>query len=142
MKTAATNHSFEKAAIERDHLENLGWLDRRLKALRNAQRTFNGILPIEARKNRMAWLVLKGGRLVGSAVEPDTQDRALSAIKRLTQIATEKEQMPANIMEMNLQLIMISWFRKFPAMKKSLIPFDQAIEICENRLSQPARCSA
>ena len=80
----------------------------------------------------MAWLVLKGGRLVGSAVEPDTQDRALSAIKRLTQIATEKEQMPANIMEMNLQLIMISWFRKFPAMKKSLIPFDQAIEICEN----------
>lgn len=135
MKLAASNQLFERAAIQRDHFDNLGWLDRRLKALRIAQKTFNGILPIEARKNRLAWLVLKGGRLVGSAVEPDTPDRAGAAIRRLTQIASQQEQMPANIMEMNLQLIMIAWFRKFPAMKKSLISFADAIEICENRLA-------
>ncbi len=142
MKTASANHAFERAAIERDHLANLGWLDRRLKALRTAQRTFNGILPIEARKNRTAWLVLKGGRLVGSTVEPDSRERSLAALRFLTQTSNETEQMPANIMEMNLQLIMIAWFRKFPALKKSLVSFDGAIEICEKRLAQQALKSA
>ena len=137
MKSAAADHSFELAAIKRDHLDNLSWLDRRLRALRNAQRNFNGILPIEARKNRTAWLVLKGGRLVGSAVEPDSPDRASAAIKRLSQISCEREQMPANIMEMNLQLIMISWFRKYPEIKKSLVPFEVAIEVCRDRLTRP-----
>lgn len=134
MNAAAVSFSFERAAILRDHLANLSWLDRRLKALRHAQSRFNGVLPIEARKNRTAWLVLKGGRLIGSAAKPDTPQRALEAIKRLAEISAQKEQLPANIMEMNLQLIIISWFRKFPAMKKSLIPFEDAIESCESRL--------
>ena len=137
MKAASLACSFERAAILRDHSDNLGWLDRRLKALRHAKRKFNGVLPIQARKNRTAWLVLKGGRLIGSAVEPDSTKRALAAIKRLSEIASQTDQLPSNIMEMNLQLIVISWFRKFPALKKSLIPFEQAIKICENELDNP-----
>lgn len=139
MQAAATAHSFERAAILRDHLDNLGWLDRRLKALRHAQRTFNGVLPIPARKNRTAWLVLKGGRLLGSATEPDTPDRAISAIKRISEIAVAQEQLPASILDMNLQLIMISWFRKYPAIKRTLLPFDDAIEICESRMNAKSR---
>ena len=135
MNKAAAECSFERAAILRDHLDQLGWLERRLKALRHAQRTFNGVLPVEARRNRMAWLILRSGRLVGSAVEPDSEDRSLAAIKYLSQVASEKDQLPENIMQMNLQLIMISWFRKYPALKKALIPFDDAISICEKRIN-------
>ena len=139
MSTAAVQCSFERAAILRDHRDNLGWLDRRLKALRHAQKTFNGVLPVEARRNRMAWLVLKSGRLLGSAVEPDSENRSVAAIKYLSQVASEKDQIPANIMEMNLQLIMISWFRKYPALKKGLIPFEDAISICENQIGGSER---
>ena len=45
-------------------------------------------------------------------------------------------------MEMNLQLIMISWFRKYPALKKTLVPFDEAIANCESRLIANPRKSA
>ncbi len=150
MKKAAANQSFEKAAILRDHSNNLGWLNRRMKALRSAQRTFNGVFPIKARKNRIAWLVLKGGRLIGSAPEPKSPDRALAAIKFLTEIERQSDMLPTNIMEMNLQLIMIAWFRKHPALKKTLIPFADAIQRCEticqsvhpqNSVNQPANRS-
>jgi excinuclease ABC subunit C len=142
MQASALGHSFERAAILRDHLDNLSWLDRRMKALRTAERTFNGVLPIQAHKKRTAWLVLKRGRLVGSAAEPNTPNRALTAIKRLSEISVQTDQLPANIMEMNLQLIMISWFRKYPAMKKTLVPLADAIEICETRLDAAGRQSA
>ena len=142
MQAAAKGQSYEKAAVLRDHLDNLSWLDRRMKALRTAKKTFNGILPIKAHKRRTAWLVLKGGRLIGSAAEPNTPNRALTTIKRLSEISFQTDQLPANIMEMNLQLIMISWFRKYPAMRKSLVPFSDAIEMCENRLDAKPRKTA
>ncbi len=137
MQISAAAHSFERAAIWRDHLRNLKWLNRRMEALRNARQTFNGILPVPARKNRIAWLVLKEGRIVASAAEPTTSERAIAAIKRLSEIASQKEQLPTNTLEMNLQLILISWFRKNSDLKNSLIPFDDAIQICESRMRGP-----
>lgn len=38
-----------------------------------------GVLPIAARKNRIAWLILKEGRLLGSAAEPTDAKRAQAA---------------------------------------------------------------
>lgn len=83
MQTAAAACSFERATVLRDHLNNLKWLDRRMQALRHAKKTFNGVLPIAARKNRIAWLILKEGRLLGSAAEPTDQKRARVAAEYL-----------------------------------------------------------
>ncbi|MEL7497340.1 MAG: GIY-YIG nuclease family protein [Planctomycetota bacterium] len=130
MKQAAEACRFERAVVLRDHLANLTWLDRRMKALRRAKTLFNGVLPIEARKNRTVWLVLKGGRLVGSALEPENPKRAAAAANFLQQRMLEPDQLPVNIMEMNLQMILISWFRKNQELVKTLIPFDAAIERC------------
>ncbi|MDG1512598.1 MAG: GIY-YIG nuclease family protein [Mariniblastus sp.] len=134
MQEASLSHSFEKAAIIRDHISNLNWLDRRMSALRNAQESYNGVLPIEARKKREAWLFLKGGQLIGSTVAPDTEERAIATIKRLTEVSLAEKPIPENLMEMNLQLILIAWFRKHPQLKNSLIPFGDAVDICEKRL--------
>jgi excinuclease ABC subunit C len=134
MKEAAGCRSFERAAILRDHIANLTWLERRMRALRNAQKTFNGVLPIEARKKRSAWLILQGGQLIGSTVEPDSEERAIATIQRLTEVSHTEKSIPENLLEMNLQLILIAWFRKHPQLKKSLIPFGDAIDICEKRL--------
>ena len=136
MKVAAGSQLFERATILRDHMNNLGWFNRRMKALRMAERNYNGVLPIAARKNRTAWLILKGGRIVGSTALPDRSDRAIAAIKQLSEVAPQKQQLPATILEMHLQLIVIAWFRKHTAVKKTLIPFEEAIRICESKLKR------
>ena len=135
MKVAAGSQLFERATILRDHMNNLGWFNRRMKALRMAERNYNGVLPIAARKNRTAWLILKGGRIVGSTALPDRSDRAIAAIKQLSEVAPQKQQLPATILEMHLQLIVIAWFRKH-TVKKTLIPFEEAIRICESKLKR------
>lgn len=134
MEVAAQNCSFERAAILRDHLDNLNWFTRRMKDLRSAQRNYNGIFPVPALNNRQAWLILKGGQIMGSVTKPRTERQALAAIKLLSEIENQKEQLPANILEMNLQLIMISWFRKHRSLKMTLVPFSEAIRICESRM--------
>jgi excinuclease ABC subunit C len=135
MEEASARCSFERASVLRDHLANLSWLDRRLSALRFAQMTFNGVLPIRGRRNRMIWMVLRAGRLLGSAPRPDRPERAIKAIKSLTQTATRNDQLPTTVLEMNLQLIMISWFKKNPQQKQELISFESAIDFCQQRIS-------
>jgi hypothetical protein len=79
-------------------------------------------------------LILQGGQLTGSTVEPDSEERAIATIQRLTEVSHTEKSIPENLLEMNLQLILIAWFRKHPQLKKSLIPFGDAIDICEKRL--------
>jgi len=125
----------EKATVLRDHLANLKWLDRRMQALRHAKRTFNGVLPIAARKNRIAWLILKEGRLLGSAAEPTDQKRARAAAEYLEASRQKKGGLPDSIMDMNLQMILISWFRKHKQTAGLLVPFEEAIEVCNQRIA-------
>lgn len=130
MREAASQCAFERAASLRDHTANLGWLNRRMKDLRRAKRLFNGVLPLAARNDRTVWLILKGGRLVGSAAAPDTPHRAAAAAAYLHQRQIEPDQLPENIMEMNMQMILMSWIRKHKELVQSLISFEDAIEIC------------
>ena len=71
-----------------------------------------------------------------STALPDRPDRAIAAIKQLSELAPQKQQLPATILEMHLQLIVIAWFRKHTAVKKTLIPFEEAIRICESKLKR------
>jgi excinuclease ABC subunit C len=132
MAIAAAACQFEKATVTRDHLANLNWLARRLNDLRKSQTLLNGVLPVAGRNRKHAWLLLREGRLIGSALRPDEPERASKAIETLTQIAAKKTQLPETILEMNLQLIIISWFRRNPRQRNDLISFDQALDHCRN----------
>ena len=138
MAVAARECRFERAAALRDHLSNLQWLARRLENLRAAQQKLNGVLPIAARNRKTIWLILRGGRLIGSAAQPDQIDRAAKAIDSLSQTAAASLSLPNNILEMNLQLILISWFRKNPLQQQQLLSFSSAIQFCEARIRQAA----
>ena len=139
MQEAAAKCSFERATVLRDHLKNLKWLDRRMQALRHAKKTFNGVLPIAARKNRIAWLILKEGRLLGSAAEPNDEKRAAAAAKYLLASSQKSGGLPDSIMDVNLQMILISWFRKHKQTAALLVPFEEAIEVCQRRIAgEPA----
>ncbi len=134
MKEASLSQSFERATVLRDHFLNLRWLARRLKQLESAQKTLNGILPIAGKNYQKLWLVLRGGRLIGSAAAPRDQKRREAAIERLERIRKQDLGLPTNLMEMNLQMIVMSWFRKYPKYKQQLLGFDEAIEYCRKRI--------
>ena len=130
MLEAAKNHAFEVAAVLRDYLENLTWLDRRLSSLRRAKTTLNGVVPIRTHRGRQCWVVLRGGRLMMTAGSPDRASRAEHAEVRLTKIAQQSLETPANLLEMQLQLIVISWFRKNPDLLTQMMSFESAIDAC------------
>jgi hypothetical protein len=138
MQEAAGRMAFESAAIYRNCLEQLTWLDRRLHGLRLAEQQLNGVLPIAARRQRTAWLILKGGRLCFSAIQPDREDRAEWTRSRIESVSRVMPDVSTNRLETSLRLIIISWFRKNRPMRQQLIPFDQAIGNCDSILKSPA----
>jgi excinuclease ABC subunit C len=130
MQRAAAECRFERATTLRNHINSLQWLQRRLGDIRSAQRRLNGVLPIAGRNRQRIWLVLKGAKLIGSAPEPNRPDRAAKAIEYLGQLSESKFVLPTNILEMHLQLLIISWFRKHPQFKQQLVSFSDAVQIC------------
>ncbi len=130
MKWAASKEAYERAAALRDYHDDLTWLDRRLTALRNAKHWLNGVIPIAAPRKRTAWMVMRGGRLVHSLTCPDRPERASRAHQTIARIATQSPQLPNNVLEMNLQLIVMSWLRKNPEMRSRLVSFEEAIRFC------------
>jgi excinuclease ABC subunit C len=131
MSRAAVECRFERAAALRDHLANLKWLERRLNSIRSAQRLINGILPINGRNRRKIWLILQGGKVIGSVPEPIRPERTFTAIESFSRAAATPFHLPENILDMHLQLLIISWFRKFPQIKRNLISFEEAISRCK-----------
>jgi len=134
MQSASIDCQFERAVVLRDHLTNLQWLARRLESLRDATRTINGVLPLPGKRRLKLWLVLRGGQVVGSAAEPRGRERTRTAIQRLATIAAQDIAQPDNLMQMNLQMIVTSWFRRQPEDRERLVPFETAIGQCERRL--------
>ena len=132
MKTAGANLQYERAAILRDQLKQLSWLVLRLTALAEASEKLNGVLPIDSFGRRKLWLILRGGRLVGSAAEPKSAKRAAMALEKLASIATQTDAPATNLMEMNFQLMIMSACRKDAQLRKRLLSFDQASEVCQS----------
>jgi excinuclease ABC subunit C len=130
MHAAAAKQSFERATVLRDYLKQLTWLGRRLEALRKSQTLLNGVLPVAATKNRTAWLVLRSGQLVGSTFEPQSPRHADAAATVLGEATVARARSPESVLDMNLQLIVMAWFRKNPDLRARLMPFEAAIERC------------
>lgn len=60
-----------------------------------SEEILNGVLQIEARKDRLAWLVLRQGKLVQSIAYPANRPvRAQAAMETLTEIAKPQADMP------------------------------------------------
>jgi len=135
MLDAADRQSFERAVVLRDHFDQLTWLSRRLSSLRDSQKLLNGVLQVEATQGRTAWLVLRSGKLLGSAVAPDSAARATTAKAFLVQAAERSSPHSNTVLEMSLQLLIMAWFRKHPASKRDLLSFDQAIGRCDSLVS-------
>jgi excinuclease ABC subunit C len=124
MTAAAAERKFETAASYRDRLSNLAWLDNRLAGLRLANQQLSGILPVEStNKRKSIWLVLRGGRIRETLAAPSTPLCMQTATAAINQIAREPDSLPTDLLDISLQLIVISWFRKNPSQLEKIIPF-------------------
>ena len=141
MIAAGSKQHFEKATLLRDRWKSLSWLTRRLTALEEAKQKVNGVVPVSGFSKQNIWLVLRSGRLVGSARQPRTPLRAAAAKKKLMKIAEQVDAPPSNVMEMNLQLMIAAWYRKDADFRKSLMSFDESFDFCEQRV-QGAKVAA
>ena len=126
MQQAARESRFEYAAILRDRFQTMRWLDRHLTRLRDCKKRLNGILPVKARRNNTVWLVLRGGQLVANMVKPTNEKQSEKAIKQLQKLASQSCDTPSNRLDIKLQLIISSWFRKHKDWYEKLINFQDA----------------
>ena len=131
MIASGAKQHYEKAALTRDRWQQLSWLTLRLTALEQAREKLNGVVPVSGFARQKIWLVLRSGRLVGAARELGTPGRAKSAKEKLLKIASQTDTPPANVMEMNLQLMIAAWYRKDADFRKGLMSFDDALAFCD-----------
>ena len=136
MRAAAARQAFESAAIHRDTWKQLTWLDRKLTGLRLANVQLNGVLEIDARRKRTAWMILRGGKLVATVPKPDNVKRAILATQTIENACKGNSGLSTNLLEMSLQLIILSWFRKNPSIKSHLIDFDQSLAQCRHLIKK------
>ena len=125
MLLAASCTQYEQAAVLRDRFKSGRWLDRQLDRLRDCQTRLNGILPIQARRNRTVWLVLSGGRLVGNTLKPSNQAQAKLVAEDFRKLARQSREPPSNRLDIKMQLIISSWFRKHKDWYDRLIDFEK-----------------
>ncbi len=137
MLDAGARQHFEKATLLRDRWKHLSWLALRMSALEESREKLNGVVPVDGFGRRAIWLVLKSGQMVGSLPQPRTVKQAAMAKQNLMKLANEIVTPPANVMEMNLQLMIAAWYRKDPAFRKNLMSLDDTLAFCESK-HQPA----
>ena len=136
MTDSGAKQHYEKAALTRDRWQQLSWLTLRLMALEEAREKLNGVVPVSGFARQKIWLVLRSGRLVDSAREPGTPRRAKAAKEKLLKIASQTDAAPANVMEMNLQLMIAAWYRKNADFRKALMSFGDSLAFCDAQQSQ------
>ena len=132
MKTAAGRCAFEKASMLRDQLQNIRWLGNRLGALRRARYELNCIYPVEGFAGKRIWICLNSSLISGMVVEPSGKRQTQKALREI-QVANSvhPNNLPHDTTTVLMQLIVTSWFRKYPEEHKQLLPFPEALAICE-----------
>lgn len=136
MLEAARKCAFEKASMLRDQLLNIKWLHQRLADLRRAQYELNCIYPVRGFAKRKVWICLNSSLISGIVVQPTGKRLAERALREI-QIANSvsPHNLPHDATSVLMQLIVISWFRKYPDESQRLMPFPEAMDVCEKRLA-------
>jgi excinuclease ABC subunit C len=131
MERAADNCAFERAAVLRDQLAHLQWLDARLRQWRSARRRLHGILDLPGFDHQRHWMVVErgvpvrclnggtGGVRVGRPAHNTRDahnlgDTAAIAGPTPGDESCENGPLPWDSLSMNWFLLLASWLRRYP----------------------------
>ncbi len=130
MSDAAARFHFERAAVLRNQWQALSRLDRQLGRLKRLETVINGIMACPVSRSRRLWTVFRGGRLAATILEPRSARQAAEAAEALTNIHRQPVEASGNILDINLQLIVASWFKKNRDDIQRLVPTNEMAEAC------------
>ena len=128
MQAAANSRAFEKAAILRDQLDALTWLDRRLADLRTARNDLHAVYPLPGFGKRRIWLLLNSSFLADAVVVPHDGKLAFAIADKVDRASKRHDNsLPADVHAVLLQLIIVSWFRNRKGEKELLVDYQDAL---------------
>jgi excinuclease ABC subunit C len=131
MQAAAESRQYERAAMLRDIRSSLDWLHRSLTRLRTARRKYSFVYPVQSECGRTYWLAVSRGQVRYGSFAPRCERSRrswLRWLKRLYPLPFQPQAMGAEDVEM--LLLITSWFRRFPGELECVIKPRQARKLC------------
>jgi excinuclease ABC subunit C len=131
MQDAAGGRQFERAAMLRDIFASLDWLHGSLARLRVARRKFSFVYPVSAANGRSYWLSISRGQIRYGAFAPHSDRTRRAWRKRLAKIYPRPFQpQAADAEDVEMLLLVTSWFRRFPDELKRVLTPRSARQLC------------
>jgi len=129
MKEAAAQQMFERAAVLRDKLAALAWLNRQLERLRQAKAMGTVVYPLKGHDGVLRWYLLHAGR-AATVVLPSGRLPLLSPTAEMASElaglaeARSRGARPADWIAG--VLLLAAWFRRYPRERQGLVPLRQS----------------
>ena len=119
MDEAAARQLYERAAVLRDKLTALAWLEQHLQQRRQANAMPPTLYPVVGHAGLTAWYVLHGGRAVAALPACDFSEATRTAIASL---AADRVRCSRPADQVAGVLLLAAWFRKYPGEQQRLQP--------------------
>jgi excinuclease ABC subunit C len=132
MLEAASALSFERAALLRDKLDRLSWLQERLARLCQLRRRQSYVYPIAGYGGDDRWYFIHAGRVAGAIAAPrsDPQRRAAAALIRDIYKRKSIAATPVPSHEIDSVFMVAAWFRRHPEERRKTLRPTRAIAAC------------
>jgi excinuclease ABC subunit C len=119
MAQASESQLFEKAALLRDRVELMQWLERRLAYVRTVRERQSFIYTPKNARNQTVWFVIHEGQVVTIFEEPHSRLEIQKALTCLEKVYRHEGRTRADIAAREIDHIYLvsSWFRLRPAEK-------------------------
>jgi hypothetical protein len=114
MTAAAVAQEFERAAVLRDRLEGLEWLNRHLVRLRRAA-AHSFVYPVVGHDGAEIWYLIRQGRVLTALPRPLDASARAAVATTLTAVFSRERFDPLATEETDGVLLVASWFTRHPA---------------------------
>ena len=132
MAAAAAAMAFERAAVLRDKLDQLVWLDEHLDRLRQAAR-HSFVYPVRGHNGSELWYLIQGGRVRSIVPRPHDEPTRQHADLALTQVYQRTDDTgarPLTLEEIDGVLLVTAWFRRHHGERQRVLTPADAIALC------------
>jgi excinuclease ABC subunit C len=133
MNAAAADQQFERAAVLRDRLAALRWLQEQLTRMRQAQAEGEFVYPVKSHDGRSLWYLIRGGRTVAAVQAPccvESSKLAAEHIERIYGPGLRASEMPV-FEHLAGVFLVASWFRRHPDERARTIKPAEALALCQ-----------
>ncbi len=128
MAAAAAELKFEQATAIRDRLQDLSWLDDRLRFLRTARQGGSFVYPLTGPAGRTVWYLIHRGEVQAALRQPSCAATLAAAAEVIEQVfAGPGGEAGVTDYVVDSVLLVTGWFRKYTAEKAKLLTREAAL---------------